>query len=136
MIETAHNGTTDEMQLVCSAENPAVLRPRIEAGVCCVCLGFRDETNTHNFPVFNFSLEELNEGLRFAHQNKVVVLVTINTYPKASEQETWHRAIDADAYLGVDVVIIVGIGLSAYAPITHLQLRRHLSIQASASNPD
>lgn len=135
MTNTATNVVTDKMQLVCPAGNPAALRAAIEAGADCVYLGFRDETNARNFPGLNFSPEELQEGLRFAHQNKVEVLVAINTYPKAGEQHKWHHAIDTAADLGVDAVIIADIGLCAYAAKTHPQLRRHLSVQASASNP-
>ena len=79
---------------ICLAGNSAALSAAIDAGVDCVYPGFRDETNTCNFHGLNFSPEELYEGLRFAHQNKIEALVAIKTYPKAGEQETWHRAVD------------------------------------------
>ena len=43
--------------------------------------------------------------------------------------------MDDAAALGVDAVILADIGLLAYAMNHHPQLRRHLSVQAAASNP-
>jgi O2-independent ubiquinone biosynthesis protein UbiU len=123
-----------KLELVCPAGNPAALRAAIEAGADCVYLGFRDETNARNFPGLNFSRTELREGVRYAHDNKVKVLLAINTYPKAGEQTAWHQAVDDAADIGVDAAILADIGLLDYARRNHPDLRRHLSVQASASN--
>jgi O2-independent ubiquinone biosynthesis protein UbiU len=123
-----------KLELVCPAGNPAALHAAIDAGADCVYLGFRDETNARNFPGLNFSRAELRDGVRYAHGKAVKVLLAINTYPKAGNQFPWHQAIDDAADIKVDAVILADLGLLAYAKQNHPQLRRHLSVQASASN--
>lgn len=127
---------TRTMELVCPAGTPASLRAAVDAGADAVYLGFRDETNARNFPGLNFSREELKEGLAYAHGQGAKVFVAINTFPTAGNPGPWRKAVDDAADLGVDAVILADIGVAAYAAKTHPDLRRHLSVQASASNPE
>ncbi|MEH6475148.1 MAG: peptidase U32 family protein [Sneathiella sp.] len=122
------------MELVCPAGTPSALRAALEAGADVVYVGFRDETNARNFPGLNFSPEELKEAVALAHSTNQEIYVAINTYPEAGNLSPWHNAIDTAADIGVDAVILADIGLLDYAKRTHPQLRRHLSVQASASN--
>jgi O2-independent ubiquinone biosynthesis protein UbiU len=128
--------TRPSLELVCPAGTPAALRSAVDAGADCVYLGFRDETNARNFPGLNFNDKELSEGLDYAHQRGAKVLVAINTYPEAGNPGPWQRAVDTAAALGADAVILADIGLLDYATTAHPDLRRHLSVQASASNPE
>jgi len=123
------------LELVCPAGTPASLRAAVDAGGDAVYLGFRDETNARNFPGLNFSREELKEGIAYAHYRGPQVLVAVNTYPRAGNLDPWHRAVDDAALLKADAVILADIGLVDYAARHHPDLRRHLSVQASASNP-
>ncbi|NQU56717.1 MAG: U32 family peptidase, partial [Rhodospirillales bacterium] len=124
------------LELVCPAGTPAALRAAVDSGADCVYLGFRDETNARNFPGLNFNEKELAQGLDYAHERNAKVLVAINTYPEAGNPGSWHKAVDSAAALGADAVILADIGLLDYAATTHPDLRRHLSVQASASNPE
>lgn len=126
----------NKLELVCPAGTPASLRAAIDAGGDSVYLGFRDETNARNFPGLNFSRDELAEGITYAHDRGAKILVAINTYPRAGNQDPWHRAVDDAARLGADAIILADIGLADYAKCQHPDLRRHLSVQASASNPE
>jgi collagenase-like PrtC family protease len=124
------------MELVCPAGTPAALRAAVEAGAHSVYCGFADETNARNFPGLNFSPDEMAEAVGFAHGRGAKVLVAINTFPRAGAEPIWHRALaNADA-AGVDAVILADIGLLAHAADRHPHLRRHLSVQAAAANPD
>ncbi|MBO6518417.1 MAG: U32 family peptidase [Rhodospirillales bacterium] len=123
------------MELVCPAGTPASLRAAVDAGGDVVYLGFRDETNARNFPGLNFSRKELEEGLDYAHAAGAHVYVAINTFPEAGNLAPWHRAVDDAARLGADALILADIGLASYAAEHHPDTRRHLSVQASASNP-
>lgn len=123
-------------ELVCPAGTPASLRAAVDAGADVVYLGFRDETNARNFPGLNFSRDELQTGLAYAHDHGAQVYVAINTYPEAGNAGPWHVAVDDAASIGADAVILADIGLLDYASSRHPDLRRHLSVQASASNPD
>ncbi len=127
---------TEPMELVCPAGTPAALRAAVDAGADSVYAGFSDETNARNFPGLNFSRDELGDGIAYAHDRDVRVLVAINTFPRAGDPEPWHRGVDDAARLGADALILADMGLLAYAARTHPDLRRHLSVQASASNPE
>ena len=125
-----------KLELVCPAGTPASLHAAVDAGADVVYLGFRDETNARNFPGLNFSRDELRQALDYAHERGTEIYVAINTFPKAGNPGPWHRAVDDAAALGADAVILADIGLADYAARTHPGLRRHLSVQASASNPE
>ncbi len=127
---------TGALELVCPAGTPAALRAAVAAGADCVYLGFRDETNARNFPGLNFNRDELAEGIETAHRQGVKILVAINTYPEAGNPAPWRLAVDDAARLGADAVILADIGLLDYTANKHPHLRRHLSVQASASNPE
>lgn len=123
------------LELVSPAGTPAALRAAIDAGADTVYCGFRDCTNARNYPGLNFDVEELAEGVEYAHERGRKVLVAINTFPRAGEPEPWYRAIDNAALVGADAIILADIGLLDYATRKHPDLRRHLSVQAAASNP-
>lgn len=124
------------LELVCPAGTPAALRVAVDAGAHAVYCGFADETNARNFPGLNFSRDELAEGVTYAHDRGVEVYVAVNTFPEAGNVWPWQRAIADAAALGADAVILADIGLVDYAARRHPELRRHLSVQAAASNPE
>lgn len=124
------------MELICPAGTLAALRAAVDAGADSVYCGFRDETNARNFPGLNFSRDELRDGVAYAHQRNCQVFVAINTYMAAGRADIWHKAIDDAAAIGVDAVILADIATLDYAAKRHPSLRLHLSVQASASNPD
>jgi O2-independent ubiquinone biosynthesis protein UbiU len=124
------------LELVCPAGTPAALKAAVLAGADTVYLGFRDETNARNFPGLNFNRDELSAGIEFAHDHGVKVLVAVNTFPEAGNFEPWKRAVDDAAARDADALILADIGLAAYAADKHPDTRRHLSVQAAASNPE
>ncbi len=124
------------MELVCPAGTPAALRSAVEAGAHTIYCGFADETNARNFPGLNFTREELAEGVEFAHRSGAKVLVAINTFPRAGALDVWHRAVNDAERAGADAVILADLGLLAFAAEKNSGLRRHLSVQAAAANPD
>ncbi len=128
--------TDKPLELVAPAGTPAALRAAVDAGADAVYLGFRDQTNARNFPGLNFSATEFRDGLAYAHARACKVLVAINTFPPAGRPEAWHGAVDLAAEAGADTLILADIGVLDYAARRHPDLRRHLSVQASASNPE
>ncbi len=128
--------TTDSyMELVSPAGTPAALRTAIDAGANTVYCGFRDCTNARNYPGLNFDVDEMAEGVQYAHEHNAKLLVATNTFPLAGDSKPWHDAIDNAASIGVDAIILADIGLLDYAQTKHPELRLHLSVQAAASNP-
>ena len=123
------------LELVCPAGTPAALRAAVDAGADTVYCGFRDCTNARNYPGLNFDARELREGVAYAHARGRRVLVAVNTFPRAGDLGPWHRAVDTTADCAADAVILADIGLLDYTTQKHPNLRRHLSVQAAASNP-
>lgn len=126
---------TQKLELVCPAGTPAALRAAVDAGADTVYCGFRDATNARNFPGLNFSRDELASGIDYAKAHGAQVLVALNTYPEAGNPAPWHQAVEDAADLGAHALIMADIGLLAYAAEKRPDTRRHLSVQASASNP-
>ncbi len=123
------------MELVCPAGNPAALETAVLAGADSVYCGLKGPTNARNYPGLNFDPDELKAGVAFAHAHGCKIFVAINTFPRAGDATPWRQAVDASAEAEVDAVILADVGLLAYATKTHPTLRRHLSVQAAASNP-
>ncbi len=122
------------LELVCPAGTPAGLRAAIDAGADAVYVGFRDRTNARNYPGLNFSRPELGQAIASAHRAGRKVYVAVNTFPAAGNPGPWRRAVDDAAGLGADALILADIGVLDYALRRHPGTRRHLSVQASASN--
>lgn len=123
------------LELVCPAGTPTALRAAVDAGADTVYCGFNDCTNARNYPGLNFNVEELAEGVEYAHERGRWVLVAINTFPRAGDLGPWQRAVDNAASAGADAVILADVGVLDYARRAHPDLRLHLSVQAAASNP-
>lgn len=121
-------------QLICPAGSLPALKAAINAGADAVYLGFKNATNARNFAGLNFTDSQLKTGIEYAQSQAREVLIAINTYPQAGRTAEWHRSIDAAADLGANAVILADLGLLEYATRRHPQLRRHLSVQGSATN--
>lgn len=123
-----------KLDLVCPAGSLTALKAAVDNGADCVYIGFRDGTNARNFAGLNFDENAAREGLRFAHAAGAKVLVALNTYPQTGNWQRWQDALDLSAAIGVDAIILADLGLMQYAAEHHPQLRRHLSVQGSATN--
>lgn len=125
-----------KMELVCPAGTPATLRAAVQAGADAVYCGFRDETNARNFPGLNFSPSEMREGIRFAHDHGSRVLVAINTFARAENQDPWRKAADIASASGADAIIAADIAVLDHMAANHPNTRLHLSVQAAAATPE
>jgi len=127
-----HGATAFE--LVCPAGSLPALKAAVDNGANSVYLGFRDATNARNFAGLNFDAKAIAQGILYAQQRGVKVLLALNTYPQPSGWQLWREALDRAADAGVDAVILADLGLMEYARRRHPQLRLHLSLQGSATN--
>lgn len=123
-------------ELVCPAGSLPALKSAVDHGADCVYIGFRDGTNARNFPGLNFGDKEITRGIEYAHKAGKKILVAINTYPRPHQWEAWCRAVDRAAAYHVDALILADAGLMEYAATNHPDLRLHLSVQGSATNPE
>ncbi len=124
------------LELVCPAGTPAAFDAALEAGADTIYTGYRDATNARNFPGLNFSRKELKEAVLKAKDHGVKTLLAMNTWAKAGSTDPWKKGLEDAAEIGVDAVILADMGLLAWAKDNIPELRRHLSVQASASNAE
>lgn len=106
----------------------------MDAGGDTVYMGFRNASNARNFEGLNFSREEADEGIAYAHDRGARVFVAVNTSPDPHNVSVWTSSIDMAAELNADAIILSDMSLLAYAMDRHPGLRRHLSVQTSACN--
>jgi len=123
-------------ELVCPAGTPASLQVAVDAGADSVYCGFRNATNARNFPGLNFSVQELQASVAYAHARGAKVLLALNTYPPAGKTNLWREAADNGVRAGVDAFIVADMGVANYIATTHVGTRLHLSVQAAASSPE
>ena len=123
-------------ELVCPAGTPAALRTAVDAGADSVYCGFQNATNARNFAGLNFTVNEMESSIEYAHSRGAKVLLAINTFPPAGETGLWKNAIDEGIRLGVDAIIIADMGVADYIYKMYPDQRIHLSVQAGASSPD
>jgi putative protease len=123
-------------ELVCPAGTPSSLRTAVDAGADAVYCGFQNATNARNFPGLNFTIEEMERSVAYAHARGSKVLLAVNTFPPAGKTGLWREAIDVGRRLGVDAFIVADIGVADYARRTAAGTRLHLSVQAAASSPE
>ena len=122
------------MELVCPAGSLPALKAAVDNGANAVYLGFRDATNARNFAGLNFGMDEIRAGIRHARAAGAKVFIALNTYPREAHWSQWTEAADRASDLGVDAVIVADMGLLRYCARHHPHLRRHLSVQASATS--
>lgn len=125
---------TKKLELVCPAGTPAAFDAALEAGADTIYCGYRDATNARNFPGLNFSRAELKEAAQKAKDHNVKLLLAMNTWAEAGNADIWKKGLEDAAEIGVHAVILADVGLLSWAKENVPQLRRHLSVQASASN--
>ncbi|VAW42551.1 Uncharacterized protease YhbU [hydrothermal vent metagenome] len=124
------------MELVCPAGNLPSLKAAVDNGANAVYLGFKDDTNARHFAGLNFNDEKALAGLNYAKERGVKVFAAINTYAQSDGFSRWQQAVDRAAKLKLDALILADIGVMDYACETYPDLRLHLSVQASATNPE
>ncbi|MBR6920935.1 MAG: U32 family peptidase, partial [Clostridia bacterium] len=59
----------------------------------------------------NFSLDEMAEAIKYAHEHGVKVYVTVNTMPRADEYAALEKYISAVNELEPDAYIVADIGV-------------------------
>lgn len=126
----------NKMELVCPAGNLPALKIAVDNGADAVYIGFKDDTNARHFAGLNFNEKRSREGVEYAHRKGAKVFLAINTYPQASGWKRWQDAVDMAAALKIDALIAADIGVLDYAANTYPELRLHLSVQGSATNPE
>jgi putative protease len=124
----------NKIEIVCPAGTLPALKSAVLAGADTVYVGLQNETNARNFPGLNFTKEDLIEGVKFAHENNSKVYVALNTFATGNNTKLWKDSLHIVAESSADAGILADVGMLDYAKTNLPNLRRHLSVQASASS--
>ena len=79
----------------------------------------------------NFTLEELEEAVLYAHAKNVKIYVTVNTMPHSCEYERLKKYLVRLNEIGVDALIISDLGVFTLARELIPGMEIHISTQAS-----
>ena len=123
-----------KLELVCPAGNLPSLKAAIDNGADVVYTGFNDATNARNFEGLNFTLDELREGIDYAHAKGKKAYLAVNTFPQMDTYHQWYKSVDNAVKLNSDAIILANLGILKYARDKYPDINIHLSVQASSSN--
>lgn len=126
------NGTNTKVELLAPAGNREKLETAIHYGADAVYLAGKD-FSLRNFSG-NFTVEELEKAVAFAHSRGVKVFVAVNIYSRNDEQTAIADYLNELGRIKPDAVIIAdpGIVMQARQLIPHVPV--HLSTQANTTN--
>ena len=82
----------------------------------------------------NLSLEDFEEGARYAHERGARVYVTLNVLPRNGEVEAMREYVGQLKDTGVDALIVTDIGVMMMARQVAPNLELHVSTQAGVTN--
>lgn len=119
-------------ELLCPAGDLTRLKAAVDYGADAVYLA--GEEFGMRTAATNFGIEDLEKGVKYAHDNGVKVHVTCNTIPHNEELPRLPAFLEQLNDIGVDAVIAADLGtigmVKKYAPNTEL----HISVQSGICN--
>jgi len=121
-----------KIELLAPAGNPEKLKMAIIYGADAVYLagprfGLRAGAG-------NFTLEEMKEGIKFAHERNRKVYVTMNIIPHNEDFEGMEDYIALVSDLGADAVIVSDLGVLSAVREVNPSIPVHISTQANVTN--
>ncbi|MGI6386853.1 putative protease YhbU [anaerobic digester metagenome] len=120
-------------EILSPAGNPEHLETACLYGAEAVYLGVRGGANLRA-GARNFSLDELAQGVSYAHDRGVRVYLTLNTYPHDAQMEGLPDIVSHAREAGVDAVIVSDIGVLSLVREIAPDMPLHLSTQANTVN--
>ena len=122
----------DKIELLAPAGDLEKLKMAIEYGADAVYLG------GDNFGLRkaskNFSIEQIEEGINYAHERGKKVYITLNIVPHNDDLEGLEAYVTKLHEIGTDAVIVSDPGMFSIIRRTTPDLEIHLSTQASVTN--
>ncbi len=96
--------TKKKIELLAPAGNLAILKTAVDSGADSVYLGLKEFSARAGAE--NFTIEELEEGVDYAHARSSKVFLAVNTLMSDMEFETFYPTIAEAVNIGVDGLII------------------------------
>ena len=119
-------------ELLVPASNLEVLRTAVRFGADAVYIG--GEAFGLRAKAKNFSRQDMEEGIAFAHTHGVKVYVTVNILAHNRDLDGVKVYLQELGKLGPDALIIADPGIFMLAGEICPQLERHISTQANNTN--
>lgn len=119
-------------ELLAPAGSLPVLKVAVMYGADAVYIGgeaFSLRANAHNF-----SLEEMKEGVEFAHEHGVKVFVTANIFAHNSDLQEAEAYFQELKKIGPDAILISDPGIFTIAKRIVPEIEIHISTQANNTN--
>ena len=82
----------------------------------------------------NFTLEEMEEGVKFAHERNCKVYVAFNVYPNDCDKNEIDNYLIALDKIGIDAIIVSSLYIIKRARKLGCKFELHISTQESVSN--
>ena len=82
----------------------------------------------------NFTEEEMNEGVEFAHSRNCKVYIACNVYPNDSDKEEIDKYLLSLDKIGVDAIIVSSLYMMQRAKELGCKFELHVSTQESSAN--
>ncbi len=80
----------------------------------------------------NFSLAELSDAIRYAHERGVKVYLTVNTMPRENEYALLEKYFESLKSIAPDAIIVADVGVLMLAKRLIPEIEIHVSTQANA----
>ena len=128
-------GKVDRMrnvELLIPAGNLENLKVAVAYGADAVYVG--GEAFSLRAKAANFSMEELKEGIEYAHAHNVKVYVTVNIIAHNEDMEQVKEYLLELGQLNPDGLIIADLGIFSLAKKLIPHVERHISTQANSTN--
>ena len=82
----------------------------------------------------NFSIDEMTEAVKYAHERGVKVYLTLNTMPREYEYPLLKKYLSDLASVGLDAMIIADVGVLMLVKEMLPEMEIHISTQANATS--
>ena len=119
-------------ELLVPASSLEVLKVAVVFGADAVYIG--GEAFGLRAKAKNFSMKEMEEGIRFAHERGVKVYVTANILAHNDDLDGVRKYFEELKAIGPDALIISDPGVFAIAKEVCPEIERHVSTQANNTN--
>lgn len=132
IFEVKHMLKRNKIELLAPAGNFEKLEIAVYFGANAVYIGGK-HFSLRNFSG-NFSQNELEEAIRFAHNHNVKVYVACNIYPRNQEIPALKEYLNYLAKISPDAIIVSDPGVFMLARAIAPRINIHLSTQANTTN--
>ncbi len=121
-----------EIELLIPASSLEVLKVAVTYGANAVYIG--GEMFGLRAKAKNFSMEDIAEGVKYAHAHNVRVFVTVNIVAHNNDLDGIREYIKELDEIGVDALIISDAGVFSIAKEVAPNMEIHISTQANSTN--